>query len=364
MSSIRRNRSKQRAAESLARMDKIRYKIVMMRILIFAFIVAISLLSLQVRAEEATGDASAAAAFDLLLAGEYEKARAMAAPLAEAGDADAQHLMGYLDEKGLGGPKDLASAIAFYMKSAEQGQPDAQFALGELAYFGDGVVQDDETAAGWFALAERQGHARAKMRLGYMYAKGLGVEPDQRRSLQLFEEAAKLGDAEAQYNLGVAYLTGDGTDQDYKKAAAWFEQAGVQGHADSQYNLALIYDAGLAGKKDPEKTLKWMTAAADSGLTAAYVALGLMTHGGVTGDEAPSAADWFQRAADAGDPQGQFLYAVALKEGDGREKDLAGAIMWIDRSLAAEEGGLEPQTRQEAEALRSQIIAEMSSAGQ
>jgi TPR repeat protein len=58
-----------------------------------------------------------------------------------------------------------------------------------------------------------------------------------------------------------------------------------------------------------------------------------MAHNGKTPKE-ERAADWFEKAARAGDPQGQFFYAVALAEGDSRPKNPGEALMWLDRSLA------------------------------
>ncbi len=294
------------------------------------------------------------AAFEHLLDGEYGQSYEIAQPLAAEGDADAQHLLGYLFEKGFGVTKDMARALDLYARSALQGQADSQFALGELAFTGDGVRQDYERAAGWYELAVSRGHPTAKARLGVMYAEGLGVKPDRRRALLLFEEAAAAGEPEAQYQLGSIYLVGGGLDrpQDYNKAAALFEKSALQGYAPAQFNLALIHDGGMLGKRDDELTVRWMRAAADAGMPNAMVAMGLLTHDArASGD---SAADWFERAAKAGDAQGQFLYAVALKEGDGRKKNVKDAKQWVERALA-QPGALDPDMRKGAEALNAEL---------
>jgi len=271
-------------------------------------------------------------AFNLLLDKKYDKAREIVEPLSESGDADAQHLLGYIYENGFGVEADMARALDLYSRSALHGQTDSQFALGELAFTGNGVQQNYEYAAGWYKLAAARGHPAAKTRLGAMYAEGLGIKPDKEQAAQFFEQAADAGDPEAQYQMGSIYLVGDPRPQDYEKAGAYFEAAAGQGHAPSQFNLALMYDGGLLGAKSEKDMIYWMRAAAEGGMPNAMVAMGLLIHDGRI--KSGLAADWFEKAAKAGDAQGQFLFAVALKEGDGRPQNLIEARQWVDRALS------------------------------
>jgi len=299
-----------------------------------------------------------ASAFERMMAGDNAVARGILEPLVSDGDPDAQHMLGYMEERGLGAEKNLKRALDLYAQAANGGSVDAQFALGELAFLGDGVKQDYRRAAGWFRLAASKGHIQAKVRLGVMYAEGLSFDINRERAVELFEEAAKLGDAGAQYNMGVAYLVGQGVKQDYNKSAEWFEKSAEQGSPDAQYNLALLHDSDFIGGPNPDETVKWMKAAAEKGLPAAFVAMGLMHHDGRLNNDgesaAKSAADWFEKAARAGDPQGQFLYAVSLAEGDGRETDPAQALVWLDRAIQVKDG-LVPETRKNAVKLKADL---------
>ncbi|MEM9169737.1 MAG: tetratricopeptide repeat protein [Pseudomonadota bacterium] len=299
-------------------------------------------------------------AFEKLSAGDFDEARRIAEPLAAAGDVNAMHMVGFLDERGLGGEKNMKRAIEYYFKAANGGSADAQFALGELAYLGEGVSQDYARAVSWFEIAAGNGHVQAMVRLGMLYAEGLGAKADQKKAVNYFRKAGELGDAGAQHNMGVAYLLGRGLPKNYDKARDWFEKAAEQDHADAQYNLALIYDADYLGAPDPQATVKWMAAAAKNGLPAAYVAMGLLTHEGRVTPEggaevAASAADWFEKAAQAGDPQGQFLFAAALAKGDGRPANRGEALAWLERALT-QENRLAPQTRENAKKLRSELM--------
>jgi hypothetical protein len=295
------------------------------------------------------------AAFAHLRAGEYDQARDIVAPLAEDGVADAQHMLAVLYQNGFGAPRDMARALELFEQAALQGHADSQFALGDLAFAGKRVKRNYDHAAGWLRLAAARGHGKAKLRLGAIYAEGLGVEKNAEKAAALFEEAAYAGEAEGQFLTGLRYLTGgDGAAENPHKAARWLEAAALQGHGPAQFNLALVYDSALLGAPKPEEMLRWMQAAAETGLPAAKTALGLLTHEGRADIDGKSPADWFEEAAADGDPQGQFLFAAALSEGDGREVDKEAAIEWLERALSAPEG-LDAQMRENAEALLKRL---------
>lgn len=296
-------------------------------------------------------------AFHRLDAGDYAAARAIVEPMAAEGDRQAQHMLGYLEQFGLGGPKNLQHAVDLYYKAALAGDADAEFALGELAFTGDGVVQDYARAADWFRLAAAHKHPGAQARLGRMHAEGLGVPKDINVAVSLLEEAADANDPGAQYLLGNAYFAGAGVKQDYRKAADWYRRAAEQGHADAQYNLALLYGSEVLGAPDLKETYSWMRAAAEGGIAEAYVALGLMADDGKT-PEGEKAADWFEKGAGAGDPQGMILYAVALAKGDGRQANPNLALVWVDRVLARK-GEIPGELIANARALREDIAAAM-----
>ncbi|GJL94663.1 MAG: hypothetical protein DHS20C05_10680 [Hyphococcus sp.] len=308
-------------------------------------------LSLPSFAEE-QAEASTRKAFQLVLDEDYAAAREIVQPLAAAGEADAQHILALLYEKGFGVEQDMARALDLYARSALQGQADSQFALGELAYSGaGGVAKDHERAAGWYKLAAAGGHKGAQARLGVLYAEGEAVKRDMSKAAAMFEDAAASGDAEAQYHLGALFFTGEGVEQDLGLARDWFRRSAEQGHALAQYNLAVLLDAD--GSTSGEM-VQWMRAAAQAGLPDAQVAMGLLTHDGRAGAKGESPADWFEKAANAGDPQGQFLYAVALSEGDGRRKNVKAARALLEE-LLADKANLRPELRRNAEALQEQL---------
>ena len=97
---------------------------------------------------------------DILKRGDFDRAWEYWRPLAYRGDAFAQLILGYLYDKGLGGPQDDAEAAHWYRRAAEQGQASAQYNLGLMYVMGQGVPKNDVLAYMWVALSAAQGCER------------------------------------------------------------------------------------------------------------------------------------------------------------------------------------------------------------
>jgi TPR repeat protein len=156
---------------------------------------------------------------------------------ANAGDAQAQNLLGNMYVVGKNLPQDYATARGWYEKAATQGRADAQFNLGALYRNGQGVPQDYAKAREWYEKAAAQGYAMAQYNLGYLYHNGQGVPQDYAMARQWWEQVAAQGYAMAQNNLGVLYHNGQGVPQNYAIARGWYEKAAAQGYAGAQNNL-------------------------------------------------------------------------------------------------------------------------------
>ena len=113
-----------------------------------------------------------------LQADDYATAFQEWTPLAEAGDAVAQFMLGYMYSSGKGVPLDYAEGMKWYRLAAEQGRADAQSLLGVMYSDGLGVPEDHAEAVKWYRLAADQGYADAQYNLGWMYANGEGVLQD------------------------------------------------------------------------------------------------------------------------------------------------------------------------------------------
>lgn len=121
---------------------------------------------------------------------------------AAAGDAEAQYLLGLLNDEGRGVPANATTAAHWYRLAATQGVAAAQNNLGLLFHSGRGVPRSFEEALGLFTAAAANGFAGANTNLGVMHLCGQGVPRDADRGVELLEVAAGGGDARANVVLG------------------------------------------------------------------------------------------------------------------------------------------------------------------
>ena len=158
-------------------------------------------------------------------------------PLARAGLAEAQFLIGVAYARGRGVPESNAEAVKWYRRAAAQGDSAAQFNLGVAYDEGLGVLLDDPEAIRWYRLAADQGDADAQLNLAFMYGSGEGVTPDDAESARWFERAAQQGGYPGAANkLGLMYGDGRGVEQDFVLSHMWFSVAVSGGHKGAPKN--------------------------------------------------------------------------------------------------------------------------------
>jgi TPR repeat protein len=131
-----------------------------------------------------------------------------------------------------------APVLAFLEKRAQAGDAQAQSMLGNIYHDGRGVPQNDTTAMAWYAKSAAQGHAYAEYSLGNGYMLGIGGLPrNQAKATALFVAAAGKGLVDAQEAAAVSYEIGRGVAKNRRQAIHWLDQAAKQGD---------IYSAGFA----------------------------------------------------------------------------------------------------------------------
>jgi TPR repeat protein len=128
----------------------------------------------------------------------YSLALKEVVPLAKAGNAEAQHLLGLMYYMGRGVPIDYPLAMQWHRKAALQGKADAQYVVGAMYYTGNAVPQDQKAAISWFRKAAEQGHADAQHALGLMYRyHAAGMPHDKVIAYMLWNLAATGGNRNA-----------------------------------------------------------------------------------------------------------------------------------------------------------------------
>lgn len=120
-------------------------------------------------------------------------------------------------------------ALQWYFDAAQAGNAQAQFLLGLKYETGTDVARDFAEAANWYEKAARQGYLEAQFKLATFLERGRGREADPAAAAQWYERAARAGFAPAQYNLGVLRLNAASNEVERIDGLVWLIRARDQG---------------------------------------------------------------------------------------------------------------------------------------
>jgi TPR repeat protein len=157
--------------------------------------------------------------------------------LAEAGNANAEFVVGTRYLNGESGEKDSAAAVHWLTLSAVHGQPMAQYLLGTLYQRGVGTPVDMATAMQWYEAAAVQGNRKAMHDLAIAYADGSGGAKNPQEAARWFSRAASFGYVDSEFDLAVLYERGDGVPQSLLDAYKWYAVASAQGDSESKNRI-------------------------------------------------------------------------------------------------------------------------------
>lgn len=174
-----------------------------------------------------------------------------------------------------------AYVLSRYGPAAEAGDPNAQYLLGYSYDTGLGTAVDKKIAAEWYAKAADQGDTRAQFRLAVMLHLGEGVSEDLSRAALLYRQAAKAGVLEAQYNLGQMMELGLGMEAAPWVAKELYETAAEAGLPAAMTALGNLLARGFIGEAgeeepDPVTAMIWLTKAVSAGDATASSLLALV----------------------------------------------------------------------------------------
>lgn len=137
---------------------------------------------------------------------------------ADAGQPDAQALLGYILHQA--GEND--AAFAYMRKSAEQGNAEGQYGLSVMYSSGDGVAKDMAESRKWLQFAAEQGNAKAINAMAQYYLSGEAPDPQSAEALSWLRRAADINYIPAINALAAAYRDGRyGLAVDPAQAAQW-----------------------------------------------------------------------------------------------------------------------------------------------
>ena len=273
-------------------------------------------------------------------AGDLASAEAQLRPLATK-DADAAAWLGaILLDRGAD-----REALRLIQRSADAGSTEGAHRLALIYAQGlAGTPRNEARAVELFEKAAAAGHSRAQLNLGILYMRGLGVAPDLIQARAWLEKAAAGGDPQALYALGRAMSESSAlVGPDPVRAADLYRKAAEKGHALAGLRYGLALSEGVGLKRDLPGAQRWLMQARENGVPEAALALGDMAaRTPASRDKAynekivQSALSWYEVAASAGVPSGQFKLANAYFSGVGVPRDPTQAMLWYSR--AAQQG--------------------------
>lgn len=245
---------------------------------------------------------------------------------------EAQYLMGFAYQSGLGVSVNYVEAMRYYLKAAESGYTSAMLNIGVLYQNGDGVAQDESEAIRWYRKAAEAGHTIAMMSLSA--ADLAHVVQDKVKGVQWLKKAAEAGHPEAMMSLSAAYLGGVGVVQDKVEGIQWLKKTADGGNTQAMMVLGEIYRlGGLAIGKDDAEAVRWFRKAANGDSTVlvneSMLRLGHIYYNGrgVPQDDV-EAARWFTKASIAGNVDASQELASMYRAGRGVPKDEQEADRW------------------------------------
>jgi TPR repeat protein len=256
----------------------------------------------------------------------YQRAALQGLPAAQCALAE-------MYEIGLGVAQDIEQAFDLYRKAAGQSYPKAQLALEYLAAKGGrqrrgrkkpSAAERRMNADRWLRAAEG-GDADVKYHVGLMHDMGLGTEQDARTAKDLYLAAARLGHDKAQVALAALLEVNDP-----EAAKAWLEKAAAAGNVDAQFALGQLYGRAWEAVSRG-KALTLLVQAAQAGHAHAQLAVAKALETSAQG----YSLDFLEMAAHQGVPEAQYLHGCRLAEGALRAADRLAAAQWWERAATA-----------------------------
>lgn len=183
-------------------------------------------------------------------------AKKWALAAAQAGNQDAQNLLGDLLDAEAKSDEEAAQAVTWWQKAAEKGNASAMARLGSAYRHGRGVKKDPQRALELFRQSAALGNASGQLGTASMLGTGDGVPKNESEAIRWITVAANAGSQVAQNFLGDVYLKGKlGAQVNQAEGVNWWEQSAAQGNRDAISRLAGIYGIGEEAPEDHKRAL-------------------------------------------------------------------------------------------------------------
>lgn len=207
--------------------------------------------------------------------GHYASAKRIWEALDARNFGEAAFNLGILYEDGLGVPRDMQRALAYYRRGAENGSGKAVFRVGMLLWLGTPEIPRDRAEGRrYLAIAAAAGDQDAARYLGDAgdVAGDPLAEADRATAggrladaARILAGAAEAGNVRAQTRLAWCFEAGRGVERDLAKAADWFRRGAEAGDGEAMYALAVMHTTGAGQAKDAAAAEQWLRRSAAAG---------------------------------------------------------------------------------------------------
>ncbi|MDD4978338.1 MAG: tetratricopeptide repeat protein [Gallionella sp.] len=161
--------------------------------------------------------------------------------------------------------------IAELEKAADAGNANAQLLLGYEYFTGNRLDRNYQKALTYYQDSAKNGSHAAMSTICNMYLYGYGVEKDYTVAFQWCKDAARAGNRSAMVMLAEIVTAKDGPMRDkpesYRNQVAFqfYEMGATRGHMHGQYMLGWCYENGVGVEKDTHQALVWYNKSAEQG---------------------------------------------------------------------------------------------------
>jgi hypothetical protein len=229
--------------------------------------------------------------------------------------------------------KDYSTAFRYFKIAAEEGNAEAEYDLAYCYLSSQGVDENDFEAVKWLQKSADQGFAQAEYSLGNCYENGTGLDQNQAKAMEYYQKAAQQGfqGVKAGFKASVPAGSPDTTANPVPAAPGAAPAGG--GEAEAWVSQG---KAALEQKNYPE-AVSLFQKAAEAGNADGELLFGSCYIAGVGTPQNPNlAAQWFRKAAEGGNAEGQAMFGALCQKGLGVKKDPQEAVNWFQK--AADQG--------------------------
>ena len=155
--------------------------------------------------------------------GKYKEALVFITPRAEAGDARAVTLVGYLYEVRM---SNIGEGVKWYKKAMGLNDSLAHSNMARIYY----RMTDYKLAAQTLEKASKLGDTGADAMLGNMYLNGIHFKKDYKKALVYIHKAVSDDNPDALTDLAICYENSYGVARDMDKAIEFYKRGAAQGN--------------------------------------------------------------------------------------------------------------------------------------